>query len=219
MSANLPKTDLEFNQKQDTIVTMTTTYLVPWEINASWFNGTLLPAQESWESCWAAYVDEATRTPNDTFLKTEARKTYEPILRQLVAQLLASPLVSDGQLNLMGLHRRPHESTPVPVPQTHPVAEIDSSEPSQLTIHFKNAGSESKAKPFGVHGAEIVWDFGAEPPVDPSDLTHSTFDTNSPMTLAFNGADRGRTVYFAVRWENTRGEKGPWSMTYSAIIP
>jgi hypothetical protein len=30
---------------------------------------------------------------------------------------------------------------------------------------------------------------------------------------------RGKTVYFALRWENTRGEKGPWSEIMSAIIP
>jgi hypothetical protein len=31
--------------------------------------------------------------------------------------------------------------------------------------------------------------------------------------------DRGKKLYFALRWENTRGEKGPWSEIHSTIIP
>jgi hypothetical protein len=35
----------------------------------------------------------------------------------------------------------------------------------------------------------------------------------------FENDQRGKTVYFALRWENTRGEKGPWSAIQIAIIP
>lgn len=43
---------------------------------------------------------------------------------------------------------------------------------------------------------------------------------NSPAhTLTFDENQRGKTVYFALRWENTRGEKGPWSQIVSSIIP
>jgi hypothetical protein len=45
------------------------------------------------------------------------------------------------------------------------------------------------------------------------------FDTNSPLDIEFTEEDRGKVVWFAVRWENTRGEKGPWSEIYFAIIP
>ena len=48
---------------------------------------------------------------------------------------------------------------------------------------------------------------------------HSEFDTASPFTLNFQGHERGKTVYFCLRWENTVGEKGPWGEIYSAIVP
>jgi hypothetical protein len=51
------------------------------------------------------------------------------------------------------------------------------------------------------------------------DLIHSAFDTRSPFTLSFDENQRGKTVYFCLRWENTRGEKGPWSEIVSGIIP
>jgi hypothetical protein len=52
-----------------------------------------------------------------------------------------------------------------------------------------------------------------------SELTHSTFCTRAPLRLTFNGNERGKTLYFATRWENTRSVKGPWSEIMEAIIP
>jgi hypothetical protein len=57
------------------------------------------------------------------------------------------------------------------------------------------------------------------PMVDANELVHSVFDTRTPFTLEFGGHERGKTVYFALRWENTRGQKGHWSPIQSAIIP
>jgi hypothetical protein len=70
-----------------------------------------------------------------------------------------------------------------------------------------------------VHGAEIVWAILPEPPKDISELIHSAFCTASPFRLEFKESDRGKTVYLCVRWENTTGEKGPWTAILSAIIP
>ncbi|MDR1500402.1 MAG: hypothetical protein LBI58_05425 [Tannerellaceae bacterium] len=53
----------------------------------------------------------------------------------------------------------------------------------------------------------------------PEDISKSTFDTASPCTIRFNGADRGKMVNFAIRWENNRGIKAPWSYIQTATIP
>ncbi|MDR0609502.1 MAG: hypothetical protein LBG58_15030, partial [Planctomycetaceae bacterium] len=63
------------------------------------------------------------------------------------------------------------------------------------------------------------WAILDTPPTKISDLTHSSFDTRSPLTLEFDEDQRGKCVYFCLRWENTRGIKGPWSEIISAIIP
>jgi hypothetical protein len=52
-----------------------------------------------------------------------------------------------------------------------------------------------------------------------NDLTNSSFDTHTPLTLEFADEDRGKVLYFALRWENTRGEKGPFGAIMNAIIP
>ena len=112
----------------------------------------------------------------------------------------------------------PSTHTPAPVPETAPEAEIRFPAPSVIEIHFRNAGSDSKAKPSGVHGAEIRSAVLNNPPSKMEDLVHSSFDTSSPIRLTFDIDQRGKTLYFAVRWENTRGEKGPWSEIHNVII-
>ncbi|MDR3235698.1 MAG: hypothetical protein LBT48_03095, partial [Prevotellaceae bacterium] len=101
---------------------------------------------------------------------------------------------------------------------TMPFFEIDSSVIRRLIIHFFDQDTK-KAKPAGVHGAEIRWAIRDEPVVDVEDLTNSSFDTRTPFTLEFKGHERGQTVYFCLCWENTTGEKGPWSEIVGAIIP
>jgi hypothetical protein len=55
--------------------------------------------------------------------------------------------------------------------------------------------------------AEIAWIISDVPPTKWEELIHSNFDTRSPFILSFENDQRGKTVYFALRWENTRGEK------------
>jgi hypothetical protein len=57
------------------------------------------------------------------------------------------------------------------------------------------------------------------PPDSLKDLVNSSFDTHTSFTFEFRGDERGKTVYFCLRWENTRGQKGPWSKIVNAIIP
>jgi hypothetical protein len=51
------------------------------------------------------------------------------------------------------------------------------------------------------------------------DLLYSSFDTDSPVTLAFHEQQRRHVLYFCLRWENNIGEKGPYGEIYSATIP
>jgi hypothetical protein len=43
--------------------------------------------------------------------------------------------------------------------------------------------------------------------------------SRTPHTLQFTEEDRGKTVYIALRWQNERGNTGPWSDIKSTVIP
>ncbi|MDR2410514.1 MAG: hypothetical protein LBE13_20725 [Bacteroidales bacterium] len=156
----------------------------------------------------------------DILLKNECRKTLEKAIRLYVKEYLEyNHLVTDEDRKLMGLPIHDTVLTPAPVSATTPEAEIKLPSPAVVEIHFRDTGSEKKGRPPGQHGIETVYAILENKPADWEELTRSTFATRSPFKLSFKGTDRGKTLYFAMRWENTRGEKGPWSEIMSTIIP
>ncbi len=109
-------------------------------------------------------------------------------------------------------------SSPVPVPATKPVATVDFSQGQQHTIHFSDGELSGRAKPAGVHGAEIWTKIGGEMPTDDSEFSFVAVDTASPYVMQFNLSDTGKKAYYRLRWVNSRGETGPWSSVISAVI-
>jgi hypothetical protein len=162
-----------------------------------------------------------TRTKASVQAKKESRKNFEAAIQQKVKEYLTyNHLVTDEDRDNMGLPIHKTTRTPSPVAATYPDFDIDSGTIRRLTVHFYDQGQKkSKAKPAGQHGAEIRWAILDSPPTQLDDLTHSSFDTHTPFTLQFDENQRGKTVYFCLCWENTRGEKGPWSEIVKAIVP
>jgi hypothetical protein len=162
-----------------------------------------------------------TRTKPAIRDKDDARKALETSLRQAVGEYLShNHLLTDADRESLGLPVYKNGHTPSPVAGEAPDVDVDTSTIAHLGIHFfKKGGSHKKGKPDGQHGAEIGWLISDTPPARWDELIHSAIDTNSPFTLSFENDQRGKTVYFALRWENTRGEKGPWTEILNAIIP
>jgi hypothetical protein len=120
----------------------------------------------------------------------------------------------------MGLPIHKTTRTPAPVATTYPDYDVDSGTIRRLIIHFYDQGQKTtKAKPEGQHCVEIKWAMLDTPPATISELVNSSVDTHTPFTLDFEENQRGKTVYFCLCWENTRGEKGPWSKIVGAIVP
>jgi hypothetical protein len=219
MDKTIPIKDVDFNVTQEVISTTADTNTSTWGLNANWMTNVLLPAKKEWVQKWDDYENPATRTPVITFAKREARNKYEALLRVLVSNLQSNTLVSDDDRKAMGIVIRPKTHKPTPAPASYPGFTIDTSIIRCLILYFFDIVSKARAKPHGVHGAEIRWAILDAPPTHIDELINSGFDTRSPFTLEFDESQRGKTVYFCLRWENTTGEKGPWSEIVSAIIP
>jgi hypothetical protein len=107
----------------------------------------------------------------------------------------------------------------IPVPKSLPELDIDVVDFRRLKVIFHDMGSDSKAKPYGVNGAVIVYAVLNAPPADVNALAHSVLATRTPHILEFTEEERGKTVYIAICWQNEKGERGPWSEIGSAIVP
>jgi hypothetical protein len=170
--------------------------------------------------CYVVAETPATRTSTAILAKNEARKAAEKGVRELVkAYITYNPQVTDTNRSDMGLPIHKTSHTPVPAPTTIPEGTVELPSPAVVRIHFRDKDEEGKSKPTGVHGCEIAWAVLDTPPTDWSNLIHSAFDTHTPVEFTFTGEERGKSLYFALRWENTRGVKGHWSEIQSAIIP
>ncbi|MDR2622468.1 MAG: hypothetical protein LBC48_07815 [Dysgonamonadaceae bacterium] len=186
-----------------------------------WFIETFDVKYTNFLKAYKAWVNPAQRTKEKVIALTVAEKAFKQAYRQLYNGFLKdSPLVTEEDLAGMGLPQRNdgHHSR-VPVPTDTIDATVALPSPGVVEIHYHSAGAEKRAKPAGVHGAELVWAIRDTPPDDWAELTHSSFDTRTPFYLSFDGEKRGKKLYFALRWENTRGEKGPWSTIFNTIIP
>ena len=185
-----------------------------------WLDKVLLPAYIAYNTRYDAWKDPATRTSPDMQMLENAEKDFQVLYRQLHGTLKAATYVDDAALIHMGFPARGTSTgEPSPVATEPPTVNVILDRVRTIVIEFGNAATGKKGKPRGQHGPECKYVISDHPITNLDDLIHSTFDTNSPLVLEFREEDRGKTVYFALRWENTRGEKGPFSVIFSAMIP
>jgi hypothetical protein len=187
----------------------------------SWIDSDFSVNHAFFNSTFEAWYNPAQRTPAIIALLKNAESAFKPSYRKLyTGYLRENPLVTDSDLVNMGLPERPSgRHTSVPDPTTQVEATVDTSKPGMVIVNYRDMNSTGTAKPKGVHGAEMSWAVLDTPPVDWSELIHTTFDTRTPIALTFTGEQSGKHFYFAMRWVNTRGVKGPRSRIQSVIIP
>ena len=217
-SRTIPTQDAAFNVWQETVSTAVEENANKWGLDTQWLDASFRPACAAWNLAWKKYENPVTRTTLITASKNEKRAAYEKALIVLVANLKVNTKVTDDERRALNINIRDTKPTPSPVPVSFPIVAFDTSVTRRLTISFRDSVSNSAAKPKGVHGAEIKWLIADEKPLV-ENLTNSAFDTRTPYTIEFTDNQRGKTVWVCMRWENTRGEKGPWGDIESAIVP
>jgi hypothetical protein len=218
MADYIPGSDADFNIWQAAIIEAVVKNATLWGIPAADLTA-LQEKQSTWTTAFGKASSLKNRNSGDVQAKDDARKDYEKDLRKFVAQWLANNTkVSNGERERMGLTVRDNTRTPIGVPVSKPVGNIDFSVRLQHIVHFSNDIPGSKAKPHGVHGCEIWIKKGGEAPKDPSELTFLATSTRTPYTVMFEGADVGKTIWYWLRWVNTKGERGPWGSPVSAMV-
>jgi hypothetical protein len=177
--------------------------------------------RDAWNAWTAAYEPvKVPHTPVQTAEKNRARTGSEKTLRDFVNRFLRYPPVTDADRDNMGIPNKKSGRGSVPVPTTSPQLFIDTGTRRRVIIRYKDEKSERRGKPTGVHGIEVRWEILDHYPQSIKELTHSSFDTNPPLTLEFDENDRGKRIYLSGSWEIEReGEKGPPGDIEEAVIP
>jgi hypothetical protein len=172
-----------------------------------------------WSTAFPAHTNAHTAATSAAKTKDQARAAVESVARPLIQQLQASPKVTDTQRKAMKINVRSNSRTRVSVPTTTPVPSVDTSQRLRHVIYYQDSGSGTKKKPAGVAYCEIWAKVGGPAPTDAIQLTYLGNATKSPQMEDYSAAQAGQTVYYWLRWVNTRGEFGPWGVQVSATIP
>lgn len=169
----------------------------------------------------AAYDDNISKQTEARAAKVKKdgeRKTLVAKLRESSQVAQNHPGTTDDKRESLNLRIKDKEPSNVGEPATQPAAEIDTSVRLRHSITFYNQGSDSKAKPEGVRGAEIWCRVGGEATMNEDDYRYIGTDTASPYLAVHKPENIGKQAHYLLRWINAKGEPGAWSSPHSATI-
>jgi hypothetical protein len=215
----LPSNPLELLNKVQSIQTQVINNQVRWDISQNAIVSLDQPISD-FAAAVAVSENPETRTSSSIHTRDEKGVVLVHVVRPFIqGHIYNNPNVTEGDLIKLGLPIHDRTPTPSPDPDVEPELEVNPASAGVLEAKFGGKNERGHAKPKGMHGTEIRWLLSETPPVNWSELTHSEFATRSPLRFTFEGVDRGKKIYFAARWENNRGAKGPWTEIISAIVP
>jgi hypothetical protein len=166
-------------------------------------------------------------TPEDTLAKNNRKEAAKALIRPFVNQYLRFPPVTDEDRLAMGIPNRDTKPSRVPAPTSQ--AEADLAFPGihlleLLKIRKVGNLSDDPRSDYGVsihigivdavHGK---WRITA-PPATGEDMPYTVFTREKKLLLDLDG-ESGKTVYLCLRYENSKGEAGPFGPILHAVIP
>jgi hypothetical protein len=187
----------------------------------------LTDRQAAWHSAYTKCFGPHTSV--DIADKNSKHVAAIAFIRPFVNQYLRFAPVTDEDRIAMGIHNRDNVHTSIPTPMVQ--VEADIIFPGIHLIGLKKirpvAGSTIDNR--SDYGVRIYYGIMSEasakdrfrlssPPESGFDLPHSVFTRKSKYFFDFDG-DSGKTIYFCLRYENGKGEAGPFGPLISAVIP
>ena len=179
--------------------------------------------------------NEMTRTKVANAQCTAAFTVLKKLMRDTKHRYYISPPLTDADFVSLGLLVHDGIPTNVPRPAGFPNGSTSSPGPGVIVVHcFPMAGQPPLDLRSG-YGYRIYW--GVYPPggatiematgfkrelmripTSGDELPHSQWTRRRNETFDFHG-DSGKTVFFCIRYENSKGEFGPWGPIFFAVIP
>jgi hypothetical protein len=205
---------------------------------AAWHCDAILPDLTDWVEDAEAKLQKCMgtdRTKGDTTACNEVFKGLVALMRDIKKRYFFVPPLTERDITDLGLNLPDTNPTPVADPTgqvTATVVLLGSHLLRLITEHVEGTPLNPKAD----YGSRIYWGImptgggtleqaaGAKhylqtPPVSGNELPHSLFTRRRRELFDFPMEDSGKTVYFCIRYENSKGKAGPWGPIVSAIIP
>ena len=158
----------------------------------------------------------------DTLEKNTSRKTLEKACRDYVQGFLArNPLVTDVDRERLGISVYDTIPTTISIPKVRAMIKVTYKSAGLLELHIAPEADISEDRR-AYHGCKIQFDlFHAEatPPETRDVLNQSVFTRRKKEPFVFQPEHSAKRMFFCARYENSKGQAGPWSNIMSAVIP
>ena len=167
-------------------------------------------------------------TPAQNLARREAQAAATRATRALINQYLRFAPVTNVDRVEMGIPNR--DTTPTNIPPPSIPVEGTLAFPATGLMEVRNIrATGEKSDKRAKHGVRIYYGVMGEPsetnkfriaapPATGDDLPHSVFTRRSNYRFDFAG-ENGRRVFFCMRYENSKGQAGPWGKILSAFVP
>jgi hypothetical protein len=188
--------------------------------NGTWYDTVYTPPLNKYKATYQLWANPATSTRLALDNLKDAENDFFPLYRNFYAIAKANPLATNAYLETMGFPPRPtggHSRHPVDRLFVH--ISIMPMGIYTIKVTFENSETGSSIVPDYLTGVVLYYIISDTPVTNPNDLVHSRLATRSPHEISFDPLLRGKTAYLAGRWQNQRGELGPWSSIVSIVIP
>ena len=187
------------------------------------------------ENALTTAKNETTRTPVATAQCKAAFEMLAAKMRFIKSHFFLAPPLTPA--DYVSLALKPHDTTPSAVPPPSGFAEADVSYPGvgALELRCRPVAGQPPLDVRSDYGYRVY--FGVMPhggasaeaatgqkrelvkaPETGAELPHSQWVRRKKERFYFSG-DSGKTAWFCVRYENSKGETGPWGPLFSAVIP
>ena len=176
-------------------------------------------AVTAFETAFAAY-QEPNHGKVDTLAKNEAKDALIHALRVYVQGYIArNPLVTDGDKERMGMPLHDTTPTPHPVPEVRPETEAEPAGKGTHRVTAVNPHTQNKDKPPLVSGVAYAKRVRrAEEPKSRAEDMPSDYQAGTSRVYQYAEEDYGKVADYATAYENSTGQRGPWSNVTSLLI-
>jgi hypothetical protein len=167
------------------------------------------------------------RTPAYTAQIRTAEKDLVAKMSDIKMRHIFMPPLTEADLITLGL--RPKDKTPTSVNPPEMTAECDLTFPVKGQVEVYNIRPVGNAKDARAsYGTRIYYGIVGEndgdparitnPPATGANLPQSVFTRKQKHCFDFHG-ERGKHAFFCLRYENSKGQPGPWGTLLEAYIP
>lgn len=160
-------------------------------------------------------------TPENTQAKNDARHALTPVLSKFIQRYIyMNDAVTRADLLHIGLPLHDTTSTvhPAPVSQLMLEVMIVNSRHTVTAIDMVSKSSRRPADAYGCKFACKVCKVGEPAPTNPNDFGNTVFTRKTSAVYDHPEVEEGSVAYYAGRYENAKGEAGPWSKIARVII-